>query len=132
MLSLQAGKEKAKELGFSMDELKELRAVFDQLDEDGSNAIDFTEGRQALHLLNRKVSEEVFRQIWSRIDVDGSDELDFGEFLRLMTIINDSDSQLSAGKKRVESLMYVEIEVLRQLLDIFKLGKEYVLSLVHE
>lgn len=132
MLNLEAGKNLALELGFSLDELKELRSVFDRLDEDGSNAIDFSEGRQALTLLKRDIPQEQFRQVWNRIDVDGSEELDFGEFLRLMNILNDSESQLSAGKRRVETLMYVEVETLRQILEIFKLGKEYILSLAHE
>lgn len=129
MLNLEAGKNLALELGFSINELKELRSVFDQLDTDGSNAIDIGEARQALNLLNRKIAEEQFRQVWQKIDVDGSDELDFSEFLRLMSILNDKDSVLSAAKLRVETLTYVETHTLQQILEIFKLGKDYVHSM---
>lgn len=61
--------------------------------------------------------------------MDGSDELDFSEFLRLMSILNDKDSVLSAAKLRVETLTYVETHTLQQILEIFKLGKDYVHSM---
>merc|ERR1719375_48051 len=87
MLHLEVGKKLGFELGFSREDIKELRAVFDQLDVDGSNAIDITEARQALVLLKRDVPLEHFKQVWKRIDVDGSDELDFSEFLRLVSVL---------------------------------------------
>eukprot|EP00746_Dinoflagellata_sp_MGD_P008187 gnl/MRDRNA2_/MRDRNA2_116352_c0_seq1.p1 gnl/MRDRNA2_/MRDRNA2_116352_c0~~gnl/MRDRNA2_/MRDRNA2_116352_c0_seq1.p1 ORF type:complete len:931 (-),score=220.30 gnl/MRDRNA2_/MRDRNA2_116352_c0_seq1:176-2968(-) len=132
MLNLEAGKNLAMELGFSEKEIKELRTVFDQLDTDGSNAIDIGEARHALVLLKRDIPGEQLRQVWTRIDVDGSDELDFSEFLRLMSVLNDKDSVLSASKTRVETLTYVEVHTLQQILEIFKLGKEYVTSLSND
>jgi Ca2+-binding EF-hand superfamily protein len=132
MLNLEASKGLALELGFSVNELRELRAVFDQLDTDGSNAIDISEARHALVLLKRDISSEQLRQVWTRIDVDGSDELDFAEFLRLMSVLNDKDSVLSAAKTRVETLNYVEIHTLQQILEVFKLGKDYVVSLSND
>lgn len=59
---------------------EELRKQFNEIDTDGSGAIDRTELRAALKLAKPKASDKQIEQLLNMADADNSGEIDFEEF----------------------------------------------------
>lgn len=85
--------ETARTLGFSQDQVSELRDAFFQLDDDGNGHLSIDECRQTLTLLRKNMTSEELNNLFDSIDRDGSGEIDFEEFLRFMRTIEDEDPE---------------------------------------
>ena len=57
-----------------------LREVFDALDTDGSDELDYTELKDALQQFGVKLSLKELKAIWVAADKDASSGIDFNEF----------------------------------------------------
>ena len=63
------------------EEVEGLRAVFRDLDRDGSGAISLEELSQGLRARGACVADDELRRLVASVDLDGSQQLDWGEFL---------------------------------------------------
>ena len=63
------------------EEVEGLRAVFRDLDRDGSGAISLEELRQGLRARGATVADDELKRLVASVDLDGSQQLDWGEFL---------------------------------------------------
>eukprot|EP00415_Alexandrium_ostenfeldii_P005169 UN5169 len=120
-------------LGFSEEQFKQLRTVFDNLDLDGSDQLDASEVRNALDRLHNTVSNEQFVQAFEKLDSDNSGALGFIEFLEFVRMIQQGEGIFSDHAQKLPSqLKNVEMRVLRRVLDIFHFSKTYASSLPKE
>ena len=60
--------------------IRDLHAVFDAIDKDGSGALDHDEFGQAMHRMGLGLSKAQVASIIQRIDSDGNGEIDYEEF----------------------------------------------------
>jgi len=120
-------------LGFTEEQMRDLRFVFDSLDEDGGNSLDLSEIKNACTLLKKNVPPEVFEDVFEKLDEDNSGSLDFQEFLEFMKIVRDGDGAFAeeAGKLQ-QKVVQLEVRLLRNILEKFKLSKMYVDSLTKD
>jgi len=63
------------------DEVTNIRALYEQIDTDGSGALSVDETIAGLHQIGYNISEGEVRHICSSVDADGSGEIDYEEFL---------------------------------------------------
>lgn len=82
----------ARGIGFSEVELNEARFAFEQLDDDCSGSLSKQETRNALDLLDVKISNKNFAIAFERLDEDRSGSLELPEFMRLLHFIKDIDT----------------------------------------
>lgn len=68
-----------------IDQLKDMRDVFNMFDDDGSGSITAAEVSVAFQRLKLVTNRAMLRAIVEHIDVDGDGRIDFGEFCALMT-----------------------------------------------
>jgi len=117
-------------LGFTEDQLRDMRWVFDSLDVDGSRSLDFIEVKACFQQLGKNAPAEILADSFSQLDDDGSGTLDFFEFLELMRIVRDSDGLFNDEADRLSTkVKYIDSRLLRSVLERFKLTKVYVQSL---
>lgn len=60
--------------------IRDLKAVFDSIDTDGSGALDHKEFATAMHRLGLGLAKEQIQDIINRLDQDGDGEIDYCEF----------------------------------------------------
>lgn len=60
--------------------IRDLKAVFDSIDKDGSGALDHDEFAQAMQRLGLGLADEQIADIILRFDADGNGEIDYDEF----------------------------------------------------
>jgi Ca2+-binding EF-hand superfamily protein len=122
----------AMRLGFSEQQMRDLRQVFSSLDQDCSQKLDADEVRIGLAMMNKHVTHKVFDETFRSLDSDGSGELDFMEFLEFMKMIVDQQGPLG-NQEDVQKLAQkpkdLEIRILRRVLEYFRLAKNYINSL---
>eukprot|EP00929_Paragymnodinium_shiwhaense_P010041 TRINITY_DN11450_c0_g1_i6.p1 TRINITY_DN11450_c0_g1~~TRINITY_DN11450_c0_g1_i6.p1 ORF type:complete len:877 (-),score=255.27 TRINITY_DN11450_c0_g1_i6:603-3233(-) len=122
----------ALELGFTETQLRDLREVFDSIDEDGSEKLSASEVRMGLaRMNNKKVSAHAFDAAFNVLDTDGSGELDFSEFLGFMQLMRDGEGIFGEdGVKLAARVRGLESSLLRRVLECFRLSKHYLTSLM--
>ncbi|XP_024028865.1 probable calcium-binding protein CML22 isoform X2 [Morus notabilis] len=69
------------------EELKRIRSVFEQYDEDSNGAIDRVELKNSLQQLQLQLSEEEVDDLFHSCDIDGSEGIQFNEFIVLLCLI---------------------------------------------
>ena len=70
-------------------------ALYNQIDEDGSNSIELSELRNYFNLLNVFVTDEELSRIFDEIDEDNNKSLSLNEITNILKII-DNDKQETA------------------------------------
>ncbi|GMR58994.1 hypothetical protein PMAYCL1PPCAC_29189 [Pristionchus mayeri] len=78
--------------GYSEEELKEYRQVFNIFDTDGSGAIGEEELEAAMHNLGLETTKEELDKIIDEVDKRGNHEIDFDEFCEVMRRLNAKKS----------------------------------------
>lgn len=135
-MHFEAEVEYALRLGFSENQLYDLRWAFDSLDSDGSGRLDAHEVRQGLALMERDkdVSQEAFDHAYCALDADGSGDLDFKEYLDFMKLLREGEGLFSEDGSRLPTkVKLIDIRILRRSLEHFSLSKAYIHSLTkHE
>ena len=66
-----------------------VRRIFDSLDTDGSDDLDYTELKQALSNYHVEVSLEQLKKLWTAADKDASSGISFEEFLAAVQSMED-------------------------------------------
>ena len=74
--------------------IKEITAVFELFDEDGSGAIETDEAENALRLLGMNPTKSQVAKLVENYDVNDSGDLDLDEFIQMMTehLLDEEDS----------------------------------------
>jgi len=120
-------------LGFCEKHMRDLRLVFDTLDIDGSNKLDENEVKTGLTMLRKQVTAYAFDAAFKSLDQDGSGELEFTEFLHFMKIMRDSEGISAEDSQRLaKKAMHLSTRVLQRVLEYFRLGRQYIMSLCHD
>lgn len=118
--------------GFSEQQVRELRWISVQLDEDGTGKLDLDEVRAGLGVAKAKYTAEALQNAFSSLDADASGELDFHEFLELIRLLRDTDGTLSTHTSPAElpvEVRFIETRILRMTLAQFGLSKAYLMTL---
>eukprot|EP00928_Gymnodinium_smaydae_P031221 TRINITY_DN22985_c0_g1_i1.p1 TRINITY_DN22985_c0_g1~~TRINITY_DN22985_c0_g1_i1.p1 ORF type:complete len:1051 (+),score=255.24 TRINITY_DN22985_c0_g1_i1:389-3154(+) len=122
--------EHAMVLGFTQLQLRDLRWVFDSLDVDGSQRLSAQEVRAGLAKMDKKVSQHAFEAAFAGLDSDGSGELDFLEFLEFMQLLRDGEGVFGEETQKLTTrAKFLETQLLRRLLENFRLTRMYLYSL---
>lgn len=123
--------EEAMRLGFSEAQMRDFRYAFDRLDEDGSNSLDMNEVRHVLLILRLgNVPTQKFKQAFESVDEDDSGVLDFVEFMHFMSHIRDGG--VAEEPKLPSKAKFLDVRLLRRVLEYFRLSKDYIKSLNKE
>ncbi|KAJ6754628.1 CALCIUM-BINDING PROTEIN CML22-RELATED [Salix purpurea] len=69
------------------EELKHIRGVFEQYDEDGNGNIDMEELKKCLQKLQLNLKEEEVEDLFHSCDIDQSEGIQFNEFIVLLCLI---------------------------------------------
>ncbi|KAK9288456.1 hypothetical protein L1049_016913 [Liquidambar formosana] len=69
------------------EELKNIRVVFEQYDEDSNRAIDLEELKKCLQKLQVHLTEKEIEDLFHSCDIDGSEGIQFNEFIVLLCLI---------------------------------------------
>ena len=75
----------------SPEQLSNLQAVFDAMDTDGSDDLDYTELKDALQGSGVDISLKELKAMWISADNDGSSGLSFAEFCKAIENLDDAD-----------------------------------------
>jgi Ca2+-binding EF-hand superfamily protein len=89
--------ETAKRLGFTNEQVSDLRRAFYDLDNDGNGGLCIDECRQTLMLLRKNMTSEELRDLFNSLDIDGNGEIDFEEFLQFWKIIDEEEPSSPAS-----------------------------------
>ena len=73
--------------------IRDLHAVFDAIDKDGSGALDHDEFGQAMHRMGLGLSKAQVASIIQRIDSDGNGEIEYEEFAAELAKPVDEDAE---------------------------------------
>jgi len=122
-------------LGFSEQQMRDLRQVFTSLDADASQKLDADEVRIGLAMMNKHVTHKVFEETFRHLDTDGSGELDFLEFLEFMKMIVDQQGPMGnqeEAQKLAQKPKDLDTRILRRVLEYFRLAKHYINALSQE
>ncbi|XP_076814974.1 uncharacterized protein LOC143461089 [Clavelina lepadiformis] len=76
----------------TIQEIRDLKLVFDAFDVDNSNTIDLKELHRAMRILGFRVSRNEVRQMMADVDTQNKGEISFSDFLRFI-IERQSDSR---------------------------------------
>jgi len=126
--------EEAMASGFSENDFRNFRWVYDTLDVDGNEQLSIQEVYKCLCLMSdKKISFDKFEDLFSQLDDDGSGELDFLEFISLMRMIREgeglfADEPLTLPLKASD----LDVRILRRSLEFFHIPKNNLLSMGHE
>ncbi|KAG2726526.1 hypothetical protein I3760_01G116900 [Carya illinoinensis] len=99
------------------DGLKNIRAVFEQYDEDSSGTIDRDELNKCLQKLQLHLMEEEVEDLFHSCDIDGSEGIQFNEFIVLLCLIyllkgpSSSHTTSRLGSPQLEATFDAIIEV---------------------
>lgn len=125
--------EDAMKMDFTMPQLRDMRWVFDSLDEDSSGVLRAEELQSCLEMLGKRVKRSEFELIFKELDDDGSGELDFKEFLDFMRIMRDKEGIFSDGTEPINrKAKSLDTHILRRVLEHMRLAKSYTLALTHD
>ena len=69
----------------TVNEVMDLKDVFDMFDSDGSGEVDLKELKSGLLSLGMETSSQTLMDMMEQIDKDDSHSVDFGEFVQMMT-----------------------------------------------
>ena len=75
----------------SPEQLSNLQPVFDAMDTDGSDDLDYTELKDALQGSGVDISLKELKAMWISADKDGSSGLSFAEFCKAIENLDDAD-----------------------------------------
>uniref|UniRef100_A0A7S2D4N7 EF-hand domain-containing protein n=1 Tax=Haptolina brevifila TaxID=156173 RepID=A0A7S2D4N7_9EUKA len=84
---------KASPVELTEEQKQRLREIFDNIDTDGSDDLDYEELKQALQEYNVSLSLKELKQLWIVTDKDASSGVSFDEFLEGVRAIPNSDLQ---------------------------------------
>ncbi|XP_042966732.1 probable calcium-binding protein CML22 isoform X2 [Carya illinoinensis] len=98
------------------DSLKNIRAVFEQYDEDSNGTIDQEELKKCLQKLQLHLTEEEVEDLFHSCDIDGHEGIQFNEFIVLLCLIYllkgpSSNTTSRLGSPRLEATFDTVIEV---------------------
>lgn len=117
-------------LGFSMDELSDVQAAFDSMDEDCSGNLSKGELYNCLTpLLVRPPEPAQLDDILMKIDTDGDSTVDIREFLKLLRMIASGGGGLNMYIKPFTMREDVPLEKQQELLRLFPISDHYILTL---
>ena len=85
------------------EELKAYKALFKEIDTDGSGGIDRQELRKAMRKRVMRLSEDRIDEVFAEVDKDGDGELDLDEFIEGM--LNFKPNEEESGKTIMKSGM---------------------------
>jgi len=88
----------AESLGFTDEQARDFRYVFEILDEDDSGVLELDEVAKGVKMLRKQVLKEDFDDAFAQLDQDGNGQLDFMEFLAFMRLIADRANARSGLK----------------------------------
>jgi len=97
--------------------LKNIRAVFEQYDEDSNGTIDREELKKCLQKLQLHMTEEEVEDLFHSCDINGSEGIQFNEFIVLLCLIyllkepSSSDTTSRLGSPQLEATFDTIIEV---------------------
>ena len=74
---------------FNNEQLKRLQEVFDELDTDGSDDLDYDELKKALGAYGVDLSLKELKEIWVKADKDASSGISFDEFVEAVSKLED-------------------------------------------
>jgi len=132
-LRYEAELQQALKLGFGETQLRDMRWAFDELDSNASESLDIFEIREALKILGKPVSMDVCQEAFATLDCDGNYTLCFYEFLEFMRIMRDQEGLFGDQLTVLESkVCLLDLRLLRNTLEAFKLSKIYLCSLDKE
>ena len=89
---------------FTPQEVSNMTHLFEELDEDGSGAIDVVELGVLFDKLEEEVTQERLREIIAEVDDDDSGELEFPEFMMLMAKFKKGDSKFAKAASLLDDL----------------------------
>jgi len=116
-------------IGFSREQLSELRLTFDRLDKDSSGALTLAEVWQVLKRFGTVKNEEL-QQLFKTYDTDRDGELVFTEFLSLMKLVSTSQlakqGAFGGSPFRVVDVSLVQIG---KMLRLFNVTAQYIATL---
>ncbi|KAG2721111.1 hypothetical protein I3760_02G066300 [Carya illinoinensis] len=98
------------------DSLKNIRAVFEQYDEDSNGTIDQEELKKCLQKLQLHLTEEEVEDLFHSCDIDGHEGIQFNEFIVLLCLIYllkgpSSNTTSRLGSPQLEATFDTVIEV---------------------
>ncbi|GMN62476.1 hypothetical protein TIFTF001_031562 [Ficus carica] len=100
------------------EELKRIRSVFEQYDEDSNGTIDREEMKKCLQQLQLRLTEEEIDDLFHSCDIDGSEGIQFNEFIVLLCLIyvlkdqpSSSNTTSKMGSPQLEATFDTIIEV---------------------
>ncbi|KAF3457680.1 hypothetical protein FNV43_RR02338 [Rhamnella rubrinervis] len=99
------------------EELKDIRGVFEQYDEDSNGNIDYEELKKCLQKLQLHLSEEEIKDLFHSCDMDESKGIQFNEFIVLLCLIyllkepSSSNTTSTMGSLQLEATFDTVIEV---------------------
>lgn len=97
--------------------LKNIRAAFEEYDEDSNGTIDREELKKCLQKLQLHLTEEEVEDLFHSCDIDGSEGIQFNEFIVLLCLIyllkepSSSHSTSKLGSPQLEETFDTIIEV---------------------
>jgi len=123
--------EQAMRLGFTETQMRDLRWVFDSLDEDGGGTLDAAEVRSGLLLMGKELSQRSFDALFKNVDNDGTGFLDYMEFLHFMKEMRESEMSPNGEDRQqlATKAQHLEMRVLRRSLEYFRISKHYIETL---
>ena len=83
--------EEARKMGFSTQEMHDLKYAFDRLDTSCNGSLCKMEAKHAVSLTKLPVSIEAFEECFRQLDSDRSGELEFLEFAELMRLLRERE-----------------------------------------
>jgi len=111
-----------KKYGFGFGEVRDMRGVFHQFDEDASGMLEQGEVQEALKLLNLdcpSTRENYFSVAFSMLDEDGSGALDFFEFMHLIQRVRDKEGIFKSEDSPIATLKDLDRMDMLLALDCF-------------
>ncbi|XP_048333589.2 probable calcium-binding protein CML22 isoform X2 [Ziziphus jujuba] len=99
------------------EELKNIRGVFDQYDEDSNGSIDLDELKKCIKKLQLHFSDAEIHDLFHSCDLDESQGIQFNEFIVLLCLIyllkepSSSDTTSTMGSSELEATFDTIIEV---------------------
>lgn len=88
-------------VGLPTEEQSQIRLVFDALDTDGSDDLDYTELKDALHTFGVNLTMLELKEIWRKADHDASSSLTFNEFAAAIDALPERLPQRRASMEKI-------------------------------
>lgn len=119
--------------GFTKENMRDFRFVFDCVDGDFSGSLSFDEVQEVLRILNINSTQSAFLKTWNEVDKDGNMEFDFLEFVEFLRLMGfgGAGQALPADAHKVQLLANeLDVWLLRRTLQEFSIPKRYLLGLL--